>query len=483
MVHIACFLKDIYFNWKTGHLRFRRGDTLKNLYFQDGSLIFTKTNVPDERLGEVLYNSGKISREAFRSIPQFLKSAAMLGETLVQKKFISQKDLYEGLITQMTTITLSLFPCFDAEISFRERDRFFEEGFEQKINLVHLIEQGIRMMPFHPSLRELMENKVPVSASVENVHRLTEEEKFLLNLVDGEKDVDDLLAAQAGSPEEFWKTLYLLYCLAIVDFKESQKKRTEEKAEEEKEQPQASADMEARIKEALELRKSLPDLDYEQVLGVPPHADESEIKKAYFKMARKFHPDLFGRHLTSEFKSQIEEVFDYITKAYRFLLSKEPRAAPVSKPAAAKEEIERDRVKNAEIRFRQGKTLFTRGRFEEAIVLLEEAVRRRNDKGDYYLLLAMAESKIPAMRKKAEMNFLIAIKLEPWNPEGFIGLGFLYKQEGLLARAKKQFEKALEIDPEHQTARQELRLISGKSDEKKGLKEILSMDLFGSKKK
>lgn len=479
MVHIACFLKDIYFNWKTGHLRFRRGDTLKNLYFQDGSLIFTKTNVPDERLGEILYNSGKISKEAFRSIPQFLKSAAMLGETLVQKKFVSQKDLYEGLIIQMTSITISLFPYFDAEISFRERDRFFEEGFEQKINLVHLIEQGIRMMPFHRSLQQFMENRVPVTASAENVHRLTEEEKFLLNLVDGKKDAGDLLAAKAGSPEEFWKTLYLLYCLEVVDLEEPRKKRTEEEGG----RARTSADLEARIEEALELRKKLPDLDYEQVLGVSAYADETEIKKAYFKMARKFHPDLFGRHLTPEFKSQIEEVFDYITKAYRFLLSREPKAAAASKPAAAREEIERDRSKNADIRFRQGKTLYSRGRFEEAIALLEEAVRRKDDKGDYYLLLALAESKIPALRKKAERNFLRAIKLEAWNPEGFVGLGFLYKQEGLLARAKIQFEKALEIDPEHKTALQELRLITGKSGERKGLKDILSMDLFGSKKK
>ena len=37
-----------------------------------------------------------------------------------------------------------------------------------------------------------------------------------------------------------------------------------------------------------------------------------------------------------------------------------------------------------------------------------------------------------------------------------------------MARAKKQFERALEIDPEHAVARQELRLLAEKSEEKKG---------------
>ncbi len=63
-----------------------------------------------------------------------------------------------------------------------------------------------------------------------------------------------------------------------------------------------------------------------------------------------------------------------------------------------------------------------------------------------------------------------------------MGLGILYKKEGLTTRAKRQFEKALDIESNHQAARQELESMGEKSEEKKG-KSLFSADLFGSRKK
>ncbi|HEX2694935.1 MAG TPA: hypothetical protein VHP61_04225, partial [Acidobacteriota bacterium] len=121
-------------------------------------------------------------------------------------------------------------------------------------------------------------------------------------------------------------------------------------------------------------------------------------------------------------------------------------------------------------------------RYDDAVSLLEEAVRLRKNKGDYYLLLAMAESKIPSYRKKAEEDFLKAVGLEPWNPEAYVGLGCLYKNEGLMTKAARQFQKAVDADPDHKLAQQELELIN-KGNRPKGLKGFLSKDFFGSKKK
>jgi tetratricopeptide (TPR) repeat protein len=93
----------------------------------------------------------------------------------------------------------------------------------------------------------------------------------------------------------------------------------------------------------------------------------------------------------------------------------------------------------------------------------------------------MCESKLRPYVKKAEQDFLKAIQLEPWNPEGYFGLGVLYKTEGLQTRAIKQFEKALEVEPDHDKAREALEDLTG--GPKKGPKSIFGLGLFGAKKK
>ncbi len=61
--------------------------------------------------------------------------------------------------------------------------------------------------------------------------------------------------------------------------------------------------------------------DYYEVLGVDRNASEKEIKSAYRKMARKWHPDL---HPAGE-KEKAEEEFKKINEAYEVLIDPEKR--------------------------------------------------------------------------------------------------------------------------------------------------------------
>nr|OQX99330.1 MAG: molecular chaperone DnaJ [Erwiniaceae bacterium 4572_131] len=61
--------------------------------------------------------------------------------------------------------------------------------------------------------------------------------------------------------------------------------------------------------------------DYYQILGIPKSAEEREIKKAYKKLAMKYHPDRNQGDKTAEGK------FKEIKEAYEILINEEKRSA------------------------------------------------------------------------------------------------------------------------------------------------------------
>ena len=67
----------------------------------------------------------------------------------------------------------------------------------------------------------------------------------------------------------------------------------------------------------------MPKRDYYEVLGVTKEASDDEIKKAYRKLAMKFHPD---SHQEEEAKKKAEVKFKEISEAYEILADKDKRA-------------------------------------------------------------------------------------------------------------------------------------------------------------
>ncbi len=256
--------------------------------------------------------------------------------------------------------------------------------------------------------------------------------------------------------------------------------KQEKLIEEEKEKPPKPVDDKAqkKIDELEALNKEIESMNYYQILDLPRDAAQKEIKKAYFEMARKYHPDRFDRDLPKDVRGMVEEVFGHITGAFQTLNNEKEKQEYDEKLDSPAKVDRKELDKQADVKFRQGKGLYNRGKYEEALVYFEEAIRLKNNKANYFLYLAMAESKVPSFHEKAEEDFHKAIELEPWTAQGFVALGEFYDEEGLSVKAQRQFKKALDIDPEHKGALKALGLT--KKHEKKGLKGIIS---FGKKKK
>mmetsp|Transcript_2838 Transcript_2838/g.2661 ORF Transcript_2838/g.2661 Transcript_2838/m.2661 type:complete len:104 (+) Transcript_2838:1000-1311(+) len=76
-------------------------------------------------------------------------------------------------------------------------------------------------------------------------------------------------------------------------------------------------DLRRKIKQCdLEIKKAKRK-DYYKILGIEKTATEDEIKKAYKKMALKWHPD--KNSATEEMKEEADKIFKDVGEAYSIL--------------------------------------------------------------------------------------------------------------------------------------------------------------------
>jgi len=223
MEHIGIYLRDIYFYKKSGPLIFKYEGLQRYLFFHDGFLVFAKITHPQELLGEVLFKLGKISRSTYSKIDSYIDPTLRLGESLMKKGLLSEEDLYAGLAYQKREITWNIFPFFDGKFRFQERSKFAEEEFKSKITIPDLIEEGIRRMKYHSKLEKFMVKKVLFPKSEDFIDRLTGEERKIIGTIDGSFSAEDLFHSGDFEPKFFWKSLYLSYCLNIIDIMDPEK--------------------------------------------------------------------------------------------------------------------------------------------------------------------------------------------------------------------------------------------------------------------
>jgi curved DNA-binding protein CbpA len=86
-------------------------------------------------------------------------------------------------------------------------------------------------------------------------------------------------------------------------------------------------DLEVEIRRrVLVMYRGLQGLDHYALLGVPPSVDRKGLKRAYFDLAAKFHPDKYFRKNLGSYKPRMEAIFGRITQAHDTLTNRETRA-------------------------------------------------------------------------------------------------------------------------------------------------------------
>lgn len=468
---VALMLKKVLKDQSSGELTVVGTNFNKTLYFLEGSLVFARTEVIEERLGEILFKIGKINRPQFLSINDLIRSNKneRLGKIMVQEQILSQRDLFFALIYQMRTIATSTFELVSGEWNFVTKKPKIPEDSNFKIGLPGIIAEGSNKIGNISYFKNKFVYKSPKLSPVPTSIKeflSSFETNFHQKLSRFSNQPCEEIIKTLDMPEEtFWKKVSLFYLLNIIDFSDVVKDKDLDK----------NVDEIIRLYDQIKSRK----LDYYEVLGVRHDAALSDIKGAYFNFAKKYHPDRIVNAPDPDIKEKANFVFAEINKAYETLSNPEKKKDYDDKgykEDTQPEGIHENLAEKAKLLYRRAKVMYNNKQYWEAASTMDESVRLDPRKSAYFLLLGMSQMNIPSLRRMAATNLQRSIDLEPWNVEAFTALGLLFLSEKQLNRAEGFFRKVLSLNPDHSLARKKLEEITGTSEKKK------KFSLFGKKK-
>ena len=488
---VAEVIRDVYSTRGTGILHFDCDGISKRIYFKKGNVVFANSDVNDDRLGEFLIRCGEIDRATFDRVSERMrKTGKRFGATLVELEAVSAETVGALVRRQVQEIIFSVFEWDRGAYGFEILDRPVEEDIVVDLSTAELILIGVRAMRSLDTIRKALGTLDRVLRHTENPlllyqkMTLTPSEGYVLSRVDGSTSVAEIASMSPLGEDETLRCVYALVSAGVVELaartlpatsriqaeavRETNVPPPEEKRKEPRESPAAPDRGEDLIAEIAAKHASLETADYYQLLEVSPGASDEEIKKGYYAMAKKYHPDRHHLPQLGEVQGLLEELFAKVTVAYQELSDpasrrrydggrqQKARAAAESAPDEPTPYTVPPEV-IAERHFQQGYAHFERMEYFDAIQCLRECVRMIPGEPRYHKVLAKALSKNPNWRKEAEQHLLVALKANEFDIECLLGLAENYEAAGLSMRAASLYERIRTYDPDNAVVREKLQ--------------------------
>ena len=507
MIIPAGDVKDMTIPWlfqslraekKTGTVIFSRETAIKKVYFQNGDVIFASSNLDDDRLGDLLLRSNKLTRAQFDASTELIKKTSKkLGALLVELGFISPQDLVAGVKEQVKEIILSLFTWRDGRYIFDDSPLPSSDIIPLQMSIGNLIIEGIRGQDWQVVRKSLppLGTKLRPAADPSFLFQgadLEQDQQSILSLIDGDKTIEELCSLSGLGDFNTLKAIYALLTLKMADkgaVKTEQEMKSARAAGQRKpvekprvQEPDAETVAPVLTRQIIqEALVAMKNQDHYQMLGVARGATPQELKKAYFRLAKVYHPDRHFEAEMSDMKETLEALFTGIHNAYQTLNDREQRrnydGASAEKPAPTAQYEEKrpeeyvenytEKAGRAAAYFKAGMRDFSVGNYWGAAESFAWATRLDPVKSDYFYHYGISLTRIPRRRHEAEENLKKAIEIDPLRPEYHLELGTLYLHSGLKTKALDVYNDALRQNPASDKLREAIKAAGGTAQEEK----------------
>jgi hypothetical protein len=205
----------------TGILSLVSGGARKALYVKDGRVVFASSNLPNDRLGEILIREGKITVEEYDASIKAISKGKRQGKVLVEMGALSPKDLWEGVQFQVREVVYSIFMWDDGLFHFEESSLPEKERITVDLDIRDLVLVGIRRVDANGGIQARYPEGDALLERVgsEAPDMLEPYERHVLNLVDGERSVLEICRESEIGDNETLKVLYAIVCGGLARVK------------------------------------------------------------------------------------------------------------------------------------------------------------------------------------------------------------------------------------------------------------------------
>ena len=441
----------------TGALRLERGKLRKRLLFRDGAPTMAESNAPGESICEHLLRAKKISRVDIQRVVQRMRTrGGSEAHALLAEKLSTPVDLYAALKTQVRRRLLDCFGWEDGQFTIEKTDPPGEDGMPLRADPIATLYEGVATHYSVARLKGALADRLeqyprpgPVASKLWKRLPLSDADTSRIAALDGRRRLE---AALEDAPLAVWAAVWLLDRWGALHYQRQDKiahaegpgagaahaprieivvggravseapqrpshpgRNLDSRTAREELRPNREAE-EVR-QEILALHGALAERSHYELLNLDRNAEIRAIKKAYFQLAKRYHPDALSRLQLDDIKDEAKEVFAQIATAYE-ILSDPKRRRAYDDPAPLDDELDADRIMRAESLYRKAEVLLRAGKFAAALPFLEPAVTLWPQEANYQSDLGWAlYKKAPSDPYTARRYLAEASRLAPQDGE------------------------------------------------------------------
>ncbi len=473
-------LHNLYTLRATGLLHIEHNELKKVVYIRNGYPIFVRSNLVREFLGQMLVRTGLLSDEQLQeSLAAAKETGQRHGTALIQMGLLTPHQLNEVLRDQVVEKLLDIFSWPNGSYRFVQAREFKQNVTSIDLSPANLILQGLRGYASREQLQKILEPFLDkyLQEAENPLYRFQEIElsgadQRVLNDCLGDKTLRDTLKRYTLSRKEVEPLLATMVLTGILVGR--QQPVAEQREESGCAEPE---DLRSKRENFLKDYAWMMEQDYFTLLGVSESESKEQVRKSYYNLVKKYHPDrFFEQDVLLDLKDKVNTLFQRISDAHETLVDAKAKARYISdlKGESKKTTTSLETILEAETAFQRGMVFFRVKKYLEAEQAFAEALELNPNEAEY--LMYQAWSAYKANPKATEVilhtrkKLMRAAELNPRLSLAHLYLGYICKDEGNEKEAQRRFERAIQHNPNCTEALRELRLMSmRKEKEKKGL--------------